>query len=140
LLILIDPPDRERFEQYRQSHKLPSPLRHPYVFWRMLRRRNDEMHRPYVPTDSFERSRRFVNRHTRLFMDHTMTPYPGSTVVILSQEYAGIGGTLVTDAGLAEPCARFEISGDHETLLVNAEPLAAMINQLLREHDLLPSD
>jgi acyl-coenzyme A synthetase/AMP-(fatty) acid ligase/acyl carrier protein len=140
LLLLIDPPDRERFEQFRRSHRLPSPLRHPYAFWRMLRRRNDEMLRPFVPTDSFERSRRFVNRHTRLFMDHTMTPYPGSTVVILSGEFAESGGIPVTDAGLAEPCARFEISGDHETLLVNAEPLAAMINRLLREHGLLPND
>lgn len=140
LLLLIDPPDEERFEQFRRSHRLPSPLRHPYVFWRMLRRRNDEMLRPFVPTDSFERSRRFVNRHTRLFMDHTMTPYPGTTVVILSHEYAGIGATPVTDAWLSAPCARFEISGDHETLLVNAEPLAAMINQLLQEHDLLPND
>jgi acyl-coenzyme A synthetase/AMP-(fatty) acid ligase/acyl carrier protein len=140
LLILIDPPDEQRLEDFRQSHQLPSPLRHPYVFWRMRRKRDDEMRRPFVPTDSFERSRRFVNRHTRLFLDHTMTPYPGTTAMIISREYVESGGTAVTDAGLAEPCARFEIPGDHQTLLVNAEPLAELISRILREHGLLPSD
>jgi len=140
LLILIDPPDEQRLEDFRRSHHLPSPLRHPYLFWRMRQKRNDEMHRPFVPTDSFERSRRFVNRHTRLFLDHTMTPYPGTTAMIISREYVESGGTPVTDAGLSEPCARFEIPGDHQTLLVNAEPLAELISQILREHGLLPGD
>jgi hypothetical protein len=60
--------------------------------------------------------------------------------MIISHEFAERGGTPVTDAGLSEPCARFEIAGDHQRLLVNAEPLAELISQILRDHGLLPSD
>jgi acyl-coenzyme A synthetase/AMP-(fatty) acid ligase/thioesterase domain-containing protein/acyl carrier protein len=137
LLILIDPPTVENVRKFSQAHALPSPLRHPKWFLHLLRKRNTELHHPFDTSDPIERVVRVVNRHTRLLLDHTMTPFAGPTTLIQSQEFFDSGGTPVVLAGLVSPPPALHIGGTHHEVLVEPAELTTVILTLLKQHGLL---
>jgi len=78
-----------------------------------------------------------VNRHTRLLLDHTMTPYAGPTALIKCQEFVDAGGTPVVLAGLVNPPSEFRIGGTHHHVLIEPAELTTVILTLLKQHGLL---
>lgn len=137
LLVLIDPPTAENLGIFSRAHTLPSPLRHPKWFLHLWRKRNRELHHPFDTSDPLELVTRIVNRHTRLLLDHTMTPYAGPTTLIQSQEFVDAGGTPVVLAGLVSPPPALLIGGTHHEVLVEPAGLATVILTLLEQHGLL---
>ena len=137
LLVLIDPPTAENLGIFSQARSLPSPLRHPKWFLQLWRTRNRELHQPFDTSDPLELVTRIVNRHTRLLLDHTMTPYGGPTELIKSQEFVDAGGTPVVLAGLVSPPSALHIGGTHHEVLVKPTELTTVILTLLEQHGLL---
>jgi acyl-coenzyme A synthetase/AMP-(fatty) acid ligase/thioesterase domain-containing protein/acyl carrier protein len=137
LLVLIDPPTAENLGIFSRAHTLPSPLRHPKWFLHLWRKRNRELHHPFDTSDPLELVTRIVNRHTRLLLDHTMTPYAGPTTLIQSQEFVDAGGTPVVLAGLVSPPPALLIGGTHGEVLVEPAGLTTVILTLLEQHGLL---
>lgn len=134
LLVLVDPPTRESAEiMFRR----PSPFRRPVAAARALVSQHLVLHRPFDSEDPAVVAKRLQRRHGLLWTRHAPTPYDGPTVVILTQEFAGFGGTALVEAGLTRPPERIVIPGTHVEALLDPEPLATALDRLLRQHDLL---
>jgi len=80
---------------------------------------------------------RVLRRHKLLAARHTLRPYQGSSVVILTKQFEEVGGPWsVTDA-LTGPVTEMVIPGTHASVLLDVEPLANAITELLRDRGLL---
>ena len=134
LVILIDPPTKEK-EQLRWG--VPSPLRHPRGFVGALLQRRRVMRNPFDTEDPGIALWRVLRRHKLLAARHTLRPYQGSSVVILTKQFEEVGGPWsVTDA-LTGPVTEMVIPGTHASVLLDVEPLANAITELLRDRGLL---
>lgn len=139
LLVLIDPPTIESYATWTRTTRIPSPFRHPRRFLRMTRIHRASMRHPFVDGHGFEETIRLLHRHSTLFLDHTMIPYPGPTVEVLSDEFITAGGTSMLKAGLTDEPPRIRIATTHVDALIETEELGAALMTLLAERRLLPA-
>lgn len=96
------------------------------------------MRRPFVDGNSLETLTRLTHRHSSLFLEHKMVPYPGPTVEIITEEFDTAGGTSVLRPGLSHDPHRMRIDGVHIAVLTEPGPISEALMELFRQLEIRP--
>jgi acyl-coenzyme A synthetase/AMP-(fatty) acid ligase len=134
LVFLIDPPTKETEQRDRE---LPSLLRHPRQFIGALLQRRRIKRRPFDAEDPDIVLWRVLHRHRLLANRHTLRPYQGPTVLILTEQFEEVGGPSTVSEALTGTVTKIVVPGNHNSVLLDVEPLANAITEVLRDRGLL---
>lgn len=96
------------------------------------------MRRPFVDGNALETLTRFTHRHSSLFLEHRTVPYPGSTVEILTKEFAARGGGSMLRTGLSCEPRQLLVAGTHNDVLTAPGPISEALMELFAELGMLP--